>query len=141
MEEYIALSRIFKLSTEPAKDPVLFYQLGYLFGYRGEELILLLLYSHFNYKLAFYFILNMSKYFYQSSFPIFTMHLHQHMVTLGLDNYYFDMLRCPNLLQVLWPDISLHAPTHLNVPKCSQYYHCEMSQNELISTSFMVSLE
>ena len=115
MEEYIALSYIFKLSTELAKDPALFYQLGYLFGYRGEELILLLLYSHFNYKLAFYFIL-MSKYFYLSSFPIFTIHLHQHMLTLGMDNYYFDVLRRLNLLQVLWPDLCLHAPTHLNVP-------------------------
>ena len=115
MEEYIALSYIFRLSTELAKDPALFYCLGYFFGYRGEELILLLLYSHFNYKLAFYFIL-MSKYFYLSSFPIFTIHLHQHMVTLGMDNYYFDALRCLNLLQVLCLDISLHAPTHLNVP-------------------------
>ena len=115
MEEYIALSYIFRLSTELAKDPALFYHLGYLFGYRGEELILLLLYSCFNYKLAFYFIL-MSKYIYLSAFPIFTIHLHQHMVTLGVDNYYFDVLRCLNLLQVLWPDISLHAPTHLNVP-------------------------
>ena len=115
MEEYIALSYIFKLSTELAKDPALFYHLGYLFHHRGEELILLLLYSCLNYKLTFYFIL-MSKYFYLSSFPIFSIHLHQHMVTLGLDIYYIDMLRCLNLLQVLWPDISLHAPTHLNVP-------------------------
>ena len=115
MEEHIALSYIFRLSTELAKDPALFYQLGYLFGYRGEELILLLLYSSFNYKLAFYFIL-MSKYFYFSSFPIFTIHLHQHMLTLGMDNYYFDVLRCLNLLQVLWPDLCLHAQTHLNVP-------------------------
>ena len=115
MEEYIALSYIFRLSTELAKDPALFYQLGYLFGYRGEELILLLLYSHFNYKLAFYFIL-MSKYFYLSSFPIFTIHLHQHIITLGMDNYYFDVLRRLNLLQVLWPDLSLHATAHLNVP-------------------------
>ena len=38
------------------------------------------------------------------------------MVTLGLDNYYFDTSRHLNLLQVLWPDLSLHAPTHLNVP-------------------------
>ena len=115
MAEYIALSYLFKLSTELAKDPALFYHLGYLFGYRGEELILLLLYSHFNYKLSFYFVL-MSEYFYLSSFPIFSTHLHQHMVTLGLDNYYFDTLRHLNLLQVLWPDISLYAPTHLNVP-------------------------
>ena len=47
MEEYIALSHIFKLSTELAKDPALFYRMGYLFGYRGEELILILLYSRF----------------------------------------------------------------------------------------------
>ena len=38
------------------------------------------------------------------------------MLTLGLDSYYFKMLRCLNLLQVLWPDISLHAPSHLNIP-------------------------
>ena len=44
MEEYIALSHIFKLSTELAKDPALFYRMGYLFGYRGEELILILLF-------------------------------------------------------------------------------------------------
>ena len=115
MEEFLALSYIFKLSTELAKEPALFYQLGYLFGYRGEELILLLLYSHFYYKLAFYFIL-MSKIFYLSSFLIFAIHLHQCMLTLGMDNYYFDVLRCLNLLQVLWPDLCLHALTHLNVP-------------------------
>ena len=114
MEEYKALSYIFRLSIELAKDSALFYHLGYLFGYRGEELILLLLYSRFNYKLSFYSIL-MSKYLVMSSFPIFSIHLHQHMLTLGLDSYYFEMLRCLNLLQVLWPDISLHAPSHLNV--------------------------
>ena len=114
MKEHIALSYIFRLSTERAKDPALFYWLGYLFGYR-EELILLLLYSCFNYKPAFYFIL-MSKYFYLLSFLIFTIHLHQHMLTLGMDNCYFDVLRHLNLLQVLWPDHCLHAPTHLNVP-------------------------
>ena len=117
MEEYLALSYIFKLSTELAKDPALFYQLGYLFGYRGEELILLLLYSRFNYKLAFYFIL-MSKYFYLSSFPIFTIHLHQHMLTLGMDNYYFDVLRCLNRFVAR----SLSACT--DSFKCSYYsYH------------------
>ena len=115
MEEYIALSYIFRPSTELAKDPALFYHLGYLFGYRGEELILLLLYSHFNYKLSLYSIL-MSKYFDVLSFPIFSIHLHQHRLTLGLDNYYFDTLRHLHLLQVLLPDIYLHAPTQLNVP-------------------------
>ena len=38
------------------------------------------------------------------------------MITLGMDNYYFDVLRHLNLLQVLWPDLCLHAPTHLTVP-------------------------
>ena len=90
MEEYKALSYIFQLSIELAKNSTLFYHLGYLFGYR-EELILLLLYSYFNYKLSFYLIL-MSKYLVISSFPIFSIHLHQHMLSLGLDNYYFEML-------------------------------------------------
>ena len=116
MEEYKALSYIFRLSIELAKNSTLFYHLGYLFHYRGEELILLLLYSHFNYKLSFYSIL-MSKHLVMSSFPIFSIHLHQHMLSLGLDSYYFEMLRCLNLLQVLWPDLSLHASNHLNTPK------------------------
>ena len=118
MEEYKALAYIFWLSVELAKNSTLFYHLGYLFGYRGEELILLLLYSHFNYKLSFYLIL-MSKYLVMSSFPIFSIHLHQHMLSLGLDSYYFEMLRHLNLLQVLWPDLSLHASNHLNTPKTS----------------------
>ena len=37
------------------------------------------------------------------------------MLTLGLDDFYFELLRRLHLLQVFWPDISLHAPTHLNV--------------------------
>ena len=56
----------------------------------------------------------MSKYLVMSSFPIFSIHLHQHMLSLGLDSYYFEMLRRLNLLKVLWPDLSLHAPNHLN---------------------------
>ena len=55
MEEYVALSHIYKLSHELAKNPDLFYHLGYLLGYRGEELILLLLYSRFNCKLSILF--------------------------------------------------------------------------------------
>ena len=94
MVEYIALSHIFKLLTELAKDPALFYQMGYLFGYRGEELILILLYSCFNYKLGFYFIL-MSNYYYLSSFPIFAIHIHQQMLTLGMDDYYFEVFKTP----------------------------------------------
>ena len=118
MEEYKALSYIFRLSVELAKDTSLFYHIGYLFGYTGDELILLPLYSHFNYKLSFYSIL-MSKYLTMSSFPLFSIHLHQHMLILRLDSYYFQMLSCLNLLQVLWPDHSLHASSHLDIPKTS----------------------
>ena len=41
------------------------------------------------------------------------------MLTLGMDNYYFDVLRHLNLLKVLWPDLCLHALTHFNVPTLS----------------------
>ena len=78
-------------------------------------MILLLLYSHFNYKLSYYSIL-MSKYLVISPFPIFSIHLNQHMLSLGLESYYFEILRHLNLLQVLWPDLSLHASSHLNTP-------------------------
>ena len=96
MEEYVALSHIYKLSHELAKTPDLYYCLGYLLGYRGEELILLL-YSHFKYKLSLYSIL-MAKYFNVSSFPIFSIHLHQNMLTIGLDDFYFEILRHLHLL-------------------------------------------
>ena len=58
----------------------------------------------------------MPKYLVMSSFAIFPIHLHQHMLSLGLDSYYFKMLRHLNLLQVLWPNLSLHALNHLNIP-------------------------
>ena len=113
-----------------------FTHLGYLFGYRGEELILLLLYSHFNYKLSFYSIL-MSKYHVMSSFPIFFYTFCINICSLlGLDSYYFETLRHLNLLQVLWPDICLHAPSHFNVPKYSQDYYCGWIQNEFILGQF-----
>ena len=57
----------------------------------------------------------MSKYYYLSSFPIFAIHIHQQMLALGMDDYYFEVLRHLNLLHVLWADICLHASTHLNV--------------------------
>ena len=109
MEEYKALSYIFQLSVELAKDSSLFYHLGFLFGYTGEELILLLLYSCFNYKLSFYSIL-MSKYLVMSSFPLFLIHLHHHMLTLGLDSFYFQMLTHLNLLQFCGQTIPYMPP-------------------------------
>ena len=80
--------------------------------------MLLLLYSCFNYRLSFYSIW-MSKYLSLPSFPIFSIQLHQHMLSLGLDSYYFELLKSLNLLQVLWPDHSLNAADHLNIPKTS----------------------
>ena len=118
MEEYKALSYIFRLSVELTKDASLFYHLGFLSGYTGEELILLLLYSRFNSKLSFYSIL-MSKYLVMASFLLFLIHLHHYMLTLGLDSYFSQMLTHLNLLQVLWPDHSLHASSYLGTPKTS----------------------
>ena len=43
------------------------------------------------------------------------------MLTLGLDSYYFEMLRHLNLLQVLWPDHSLHASNYLGSVHASNY--------------------
>ena len=62
-----------------------------------------------------------------SSFPLFSIHLHQHMLTLRLDSYYFQMLNHLNLLQVLWPDHSLHASSHLDrsTPKNSPLNEAE----------------
>ena len=60
----------------------------------------------------------MSQYL-MSSFPLFLIHLNHHMLTLELDSYYFEILRCLNLLQVLWPDHSLHASSYLDTPKTS----------------------
>ena len=54
---------------------------------------------------------------YHLGIPIFCICLHQHMLSLGLDTYYSAILRHLNLLQVFWPDLSLHAPSHLNSPK------------------------
>ena len=79
------------LSGELSKNVSLYYHIGHLFGYTGEELILVLLYSHFNYHISLYSIL-MAKYLTTSSFPLFSIQLHQHMLTMGLDIYYFQVL-------------------------------------------------
>ena len=39
------------------------------------------------------------------------------MITLQMYSYYFQVLSHLNLLQVLWPDHTLHAPRHSNTPK------------------------
>ena len=61
MEQHKALFYIFQLSGELSKDVSLHYHIGHLLGCSGEELILLLLYTRFSYKLSFYSIL-MAKY-------------------------------------------------------------------------------
>lgn len=116
MDQYKALFHILQLSGELSKDISLYYHIGHLFGYSGEELMLLLLYSCFSYKLAFYAIL-VGKYLSMLSFTLFLIHLHQHMLTLGLDSYYFQVLSCLQFLQILWPENSLHASGHLDTPR------------------------
>ena len=57
----------------------------------------------------------MAKYLTTLSFPLFSIQLHQHMLTMGLDTYYFQVLTNLNLTQFFWPEYALHAATHLNV--------------------------
>ena len=80
------------------KNVSLYYHIGHFFGYSGEELMLILLYSHFSYHISLYSIL-MAKYLTTSSFPLFSIQLHQHMLTMGLDTYYFHVLTNLNLTQ------------------------------------------
>ena len=106
MDQYKALLYIFKLPEELSHNVSLYYHIGHLFGYSGEELMLLLIYSHFSYKWTFYAIL-MAKYLSTSSFSLFSVQLLQHMSTLGLDSYYYNVLR--SFLSVLWPGNPLHV--------------------------------
>ena len=57
----------------------------------------------------------MAKYLTTLSFPLFSIQLHQHMLTMGLDTYYFQVLTNLNLTQIFWPEHALNAATHLNV--------------------------
>ena len=114
MEWYQALFHLYILSGELSKNVSLYYHIGHLFGYSGEELMIILLYSHFIYQLSLYSVL-MAKYLTTSSFPLFSIQLHQHMLTLGLDTYYFQVLTNLHLIQVFWPEHALHAARHLNV--------------------------
>ena len=88
--------------------------------------MLLLLYSHFKYKLSFYSIL-MSKYLAMASFPLFSIHVHCHMLILRLESYYFQMLNRLNLLQVLWPDYLVNTSKQI-LPR----FLLLIKQNELI---------
>ena len=111
MERYQELFYMHVLSGELSKNISLYYHIGYLFGYTGEELMLVLLYSHFSYHISLYSIL-MAKYLATSSFPLFSIQLHQHMLTMGLDTYYFQVLTNLNLTQVFWPEHALHVLLH-----------------------------
>ena len=99
MERYQELFHLYVLSGELSKNVSLYYHLGHFFGYSGEELMLILLYSHFSYQISLYSIL-MAKYLTTSSFPLFSIQLHQHMLTMGSDTYYFQVLTNLNLTQV-----------------------------------------
>ena len=68
MERYQELFYLHVLSGELSKNVSLYYHIGHFFGYSGEELMLILLYSHFNYHISLYSIL-MAKYLTTSSFP------------------------------------------------------------------------
>ena len=114
MERYQELFYLYVLSGELSKNVSLYYHIGHFFSYTGEELMLVLLYSHFSYHISLYSIL-MAKYLTTSSFPLFSIQLHQHMLTMGLDTYYFQVLTGLNLTQVFWPEHALHAARHLNV--------------------------
>ena len=57
----------------------------------------------------------MAKYLTTSSLSLFSIQLHQHMLTMGLDTCYFQVLTSLNLTQVFWPEHALHAARHLNV--------------------------
>ena len=76
--------------------------------------MIILLYSHFSYHISLCSIL-MAKYLTTSSFPLFSIQLHQHMLTMGLDTYYFQVLTNLNLKQVFWLEHALHVATHLIV--------------------------
>ena len=91
MERYQELFHLYVLSGELSKNVSLYYHIGHLFGYSGEELMIILLYSHFSYHISLYSIL-MARYLITSSFPLFSIQLHQHMLTMGLDTYYFQVL-------------------------------------------------
>ena len=114
MERYQELFHLYVLSGELSKNVSLYYHIGHLFGYSGEELMIILLYSHFSYHISLYSIL-MAKYLTTSSFPLLLIQLHQHMLTMGLDTYYFQVLANLNLTQIFWPEHALHVATHLNV--------------------------
>ena len=57
MERYQELFYLHVLSGELSKNVSLYYHIGHFFGYSGEELMLILLYSHFNYHISLYSIL------------------------------------------------------------------------------------
>ena len=67
MERYQELFYLHILSGELSKNVSLYYHIGHLFGYTPEELMLVLLYSHFSYHISLYSIL-MAKYLTTSSF-------------------------------------------------------------------------
>ena len=129
MERYSALFYLYTLSGELSKHVSLYYHLGHLFGYTGEELMILLLYSHFSYQISLYSIL-MAKYLTTSSFHLFSLQLHQHMLTLGMDTYYFQTLSNLRLMQVFWPDQALHAARHLNVPSQTSIVNSETTNSK-----------
>lgn len=109
MDEYQTVHSIFLLSREFSKNFSLYYPLGISLGHSPNELMLILLYLNFNYKLGFYTIL-MNKYLDIVSIQHFKILLHQTMLEMGMSNYYFQTLKKLNLFNLLWPDYPVPRP-------------------------------
>ena len=67
----------------------------------------------------------MAKYLSTSSFSL--IQLHQHMSTLGLDSYYYNVLSQLKLFTVLWPGSPLHAQRHFNAYSYERFYKHKMN--------------
>ena len=67
----------------------LYYHIGHLFGYSGEELMIILLYSHFSYHISLYSIL-MAKYLTTSSFPLFSIQITSTHIDNGIRHILFS---------------------------------------------------
>lgn len=102
MEEYQSLYIIYLIADCFSHNPKFYVQLGLSLGYPLHELLIIWLYSNFNYKLAYYVIL-MGKYLQLQSFEEFVFQLHHKMICMGLAYYYREIARKLNALSLLWP--------------------------------------
>ena len=102
MEEYQSLYIIYLIADCFSQNHKFYVQLGLSLGYPLHGLLIIWLYSNFNYKLAYYVIL-MGKYLQLQSFEEFVFQLHHKMICMGLAYYYREIARKLNALSLLWP--------------------------------------